>query len=275
MKNIHILSVIFASFLVASFAGVVAMEPQRGSQYKRYNGSLNEKEALRRALQQSVRTNQNSNHSSYSHNRSQGKTAHTIQLPREFQNKNLTHLAVSRQKDSTSCGYHACFNAWALQELITREVPITGQAIQELAEQHHHRIIPGHLLEIGYSDNPDKPDYILGLAQRIGLTDNIYFLHYAPKGNTINGKIFDVAGAQDNLNHSYIEFLETIRYRDAEGVLVGHIICTYDNRHWTTFSVVKRPNQVPELYYMNSTNASLKDDVAGYAVAEHILALIS
>ncbi len=193
-----------------------------------------------------------------------------IQLPKELQNKHLTHLAVSRQNDSTSCGYHATFNAWALQELITREGFITGKDVQQLALQHHRLILPDHLLEIGYSNNPDKPDYIIELAQRVGLTDNLYFLNYRTEGNT-----FGIAGVRDNLNHSYVEFLETIRYRDDEGVLVGHIICNYNNGHWTTFSVVKRPNHVPEIYYMNSTNASLDVDSSAKAVAKHILALVS
>lgn len=199
----------------------------------------------------------------------------TIALPHEFQNKHLTHLVVSRQNDSTSCGYHATFNAWALQELVTREQIITGNAVQELARQYHRLIVPEHLLEIGYSDNPNKPDCIMSVAQQVGLTNNLYFLNYTARGNAINGEKFYVAGVADKLNHDYVEFLQTIRYRDGEGVLVGHIICNYNNGHWTLFSVVKRPNQVPEIYYMNSTNVSLKDDAAGYAVAEHILALIS
>ncbi len=236
-----------------------------------------EERAIRKALQQGVRINQKLNYGIRTHNKSSASqgASRTVQLPRSLENKNLTHLAVSRQNDSTSCGYHATFNAWALQELITREELITGQAVQELAMQYHHLILPDHLLEIGHSSNPDKPDYILELAQRVGLTDNVYFLNYAAQGNTINGKIFDVAGVQDKLNHDYVEFLQTIRYRDGEGVLVGHIICNYNNAHWTTFSVVKRPNQVPEIYYMNSTNASLKDDSSAYAVAEHIVTLIS
>jgi hypothetical protein len=202
-------------------------------------------------------------------------TSDVIALPYELCNKHLTHLEVSRQADATSCGYHATFNAWALQELVTRELPITSEYIQQLASQHHRLIIPDHMLEIGYSNNPFRPDYILELAQRIGLTDNLYFLTYFAKGNSINGKVFDSAGMRDNLDHTYSEFLETIRHRDSEGVLVGHIICNYNNGHWTTFSVVKRPNQVPQVYYMNSTNASLKVDSCAYAVAEHILSLIS
>lgn len=197
-----------------------------------------------------------------------------IALPPELQDNHLTHLAVSRQQDSTSCGYHATFNAWALQELVTREQPITGKAVQELATQHHILIKPGQL-EIGHSDNPENPDCILNIAQQIGLTNNLYFLNYTPKGNAISGKIFDTAGVADNLNHDYLEFLQTIRYRDSEGVLVGHIICSYDNAHWTVFSVVKRPNQVPEVYYMNSTNTPLTDDVNGYMVAKYILMLLS
>jgi len=317
MKN-HILSAVVMLLLVGT--SLVSMEST-----KRYNGSLNEEQALKKALSASkieaekgkraqiaqdaalaqrlqrqtaqqvgqiqkpvpfsvkshsvinnARSKQNNQISKKSVQPlgDQGSFVN-IQLPQELQNTHLTHLAVSRQNDSTSCGYHATFNAWAVQELITREISITGEYIQQLAMQHHQLILPDHLLEIGFSNNPNKPDYILELAQRIGLTDNLYFLNYAAKGNNVNGKVFDVGGVRDNLNHSYVEFLETIRYRDNEGVLVGHIICNYNNGHWTTFSVVKKPNQVPEIYYMNSTNASLKVDSSAYAVAEHVLALIS
>lgn len=321
MKNNHILSTIIVMISLAS-TSVLAMGT-KSSDTKRYNGSLTEKQALQKALNQSKKeaekvekskreqiaqdaalatrlqrqsipqatqvprsvksqAKRNNNNNQAPTNTNQPSKKYTsardasgnIQLPHDLQGKYLTHLAVSRQKDATSCGYHATFNAWALQELITRQINITGKNIQDLASQHHHLILPDHLLEIGYSNNPDKPDYILELAQRIGLTDNLYFLNYYAKGNPINHKIFDAGGVQENLNHSYEEFLQTIRYRDDEGILVGHIICDYNNGHWTTFSVVKKPNHVPEIYYMNSTNAPLAVDSSGYAVAKHIVELV-
>lgn len=320
MKNNLIISTIIIMISLAS-ASVLAMNSNT-STTKRYNGSLTEKQALQKALEQSKKDaqqaekskreqiaqdaamaaklqrqsmpqmtqaprsvksqakNNNNNQASLQAKQTAKKytsardASGNIQLPRDLQGKHLTHLAVSRQTDSTSCGYHATFNAWAFQELITREIPVTGENIQQLACQHHHLILPDHLLEIGYSNNPEKPDYILELAQRIGLTDNLYFLNYHAKGNPINHKIFDDGGVQESLNHGYGEFLQTIRYRDDEGVLVGHIICDYNNGHWTTFSVVKRPNHVPEIYYMNSTNAPLAIDSSGYAVAKHIVELV-
>jgi hypothetical protein len=205
---------------------------------------IDEDARLARQLQQQAQHNQSANvHTPVhpqGHDRNNGQHAPP-------HNRTVTHLRVIDQK-GVSCGYHAAFNAKALDTLISQGTDITGNSVQQEARQYLPYIQKGKEL---------TTEDIMGLADLINL-HNIYIVSCKRHSIQSGGVHFD-------LKQDYAGFLHTIHQRTTA---IGHFICNTGG-HWVTFSIIKNAAGI-QVFYMNSTNTPLEKDAIAQTLAGHI-----
>lgn len=154
--------------------------------------------------------------------------------------KNTHYLKATPQKGD-SCSHHALINAWAIQELIAKKIPLTDQAIAKKATEVSHLI-------------PEKPemleirDIITRINNDILDVRSLFFLRYDQATDSVSQ-----AGENEREKYSFDQCIHAIRTQpQAHGFFICHVGC-----HWFLIAVVKQNNQTPQLFILDSLNVPL------------------
>lgn len=175
------------------------------------------------------------------------------ELPLPHILNNAHHLKVEQQT-GVSCGYHATFNACAIEELFREGKQLTSQAIQNSAKQYHHLIRNNHAIEIS--------EIINTLVPQVKLT-NCYFLKIENRKVQPAGITFDI--------HQTLEV--QIKQLSITDKKIIHCICN-TGWHWVTVSIIKDAGKEPYIVYANSTNTPVTVGSPAYTFITHITQLI-
>ncbi len=180
-----------------------------------------------------------------------GKPVEKIELPAL---STATIQLQANQQSGATCGYHAAFNAKAIQDLFKAGTPIDEKAIQHQARTYF-RYLGKHDLEIA--------EIIIDVGQKIGLK-NVYFLGYDRKNGVYPAGVLN---EQEDLD----TFFKTLQTKQA---FLAHFICNTGG-HWVLISLFKQPQKPLRIIYLDSVNNSLKPDSIGYTFIQKIYELIS
>lgn len=155
------------------------------------------------------------------------------------------------QQTGASCGYHATYNAQAVETLALQGDQLTSAAIVREAGQYRNFIQRDAILG----------DTIIDLANQLGI-GNLYCI------NGRNGLNFAGAcrGAQDG--NQFLRDVATQQHHVLP--LIGHFIVNTGG-HWVLFSVVKHPGQQPTVLYMDSVNTPLARNRTALAIGTALL----
>ena len=175
-----------------------------------------------------------------------------------LQEKPLAKLAQAKllyanPQTGSTCGYHATFNAKAIQDLVQEGKAITEKNVQEYARKYFHHL-SNHSLETVE---------IIMLARVLGLK-NVYFLAYDKKIGVKPAGVFDV-------EHDLDTMLQTAKTKKAA---LAHFICNTGN-HWVLLSLIKKPGKKPYLVYLDSINGKVTLDSPSHKLITYLSAAIA
>jgi len=157
------------------------------------------------------------------------------------------------QQTGSSCGYHAVYNAQAVETLALQGRQLVAAAVVGQARQYREFIQKDALLG----------DTIIDLASQLGI-GNLYCINGRNNGLSFAGSS---QGAQDG-----DLFLQDIATQREYGYpKVGHFVVNTGG-HWVVFSVIKHVGQQPIVLYMDSLNTPLSRNRTAQAVGNALLA---
>lgn len=162
----------------------------------------------------------------------------------------IQQIQVTQQVGS-SCGYHAVYNAKAVDTLAWQDRQLTSAVVIQEARQYRNRIQRDALLT----------DTIIDLADDSDIA-NLYCI------NGRNGLAFagSSAGSQEGN-----QFLGDIVAQGHHALpMIGHFVVNTGG-HWVTFSVVKQPGEETIILYMDSSNVPLARNRTAQAVGNALL----
>lgn len=162
----------------------------------------------------------------------------------------IQQIQVTRQVGS-SCGYHAVYNATAVDTLAWQAVPLTSAAIIQEARQYRDFIQRDAILG----------DTIIDLANQLNV-GNLYCV------NGRNGLAF--AGSSQGSQEGNQFLRDVVANRQNANPLIGHFVVNTGS-HWVTFSVVKQPDQEVMILYMDSMNTPLARNRVAQTVGNTLL----
>lgn len=172
-------------------------------------------------------------------------SAQIVAVPR------IQQIQVTQQTGS-SCGYHAVFNAKAVETLALQGRQLTAAAVVQEARQYRQHIQRDALLA----------DTIIDLANQLDI-ENLYCVN-GGRGLAFAGSSL---GSQDGN-----QFLADIAaQRQPAHTMIGHFVVNTGG-HWVVFSVVKQPGQEPTVLYMDSINTPLSRNRTAQTVGNALLA---
>ena len=213
----------------------------------------------------------------------------TVSLPsvlNNLKNYKVKHIK-SKQQQEGSCGWHAVFNAVAIQELLTKKQKLHAQDIEKIAWDMlaavEHTDIKKKELDVKnilgslFLSEEDK------IATKLGL-NNYYLISF--KGDDLftcmagqkSGELEKQClfyGKQDDGYYCYTMPMKSlqnvIKYNKIDTVDVAHILlstpCDMTNSgHGVLLSIIKWPNKKPLIIYMDSNNRKLSQCKLDYAV---------
>jgi len=155
------------------------------------------------------------------------------------------------QQVGNSCGYHAAYNATAVDTLAWQGRQLTSAAIVQEARQYRDFIQGDALFDYA----------IIHIANQEG-TVNLYCV------NGHNGLAF--AGSSNGSQDGNQFLRDVVMQRDHAHPMIGHFVVN-TGWHWVTFSVVKRPGQEVTIVYMDSMNTPLARNRVAQAVGNTLL----
>ena len=162
----------------------------------------------------------------------------------------IQQIQVTQQTGS-SCGYHAVYNATAVDTLALQGGQLTSAAIVQEARQYRNFIQRDAILG----------DTIIHLANQVG-TGNLYCV------NGRNGLAFAGSSQGSQEGNQFLD--DVVAQRQHAYPMIGHFVVNTGG-HWVTFSVVKQPGQETIILYMDSVNNPLARNRTAQAVGNALL----
>ena len=160
------------------------------------------------------------------------KDNHALQTPPAPMKALVTQLQAVQQSGA-SCGYHAVFNAKAMQTLINQGKKITSQAVQVIVTSYQPHI----------GTNELTTDYIIYLADQYHIK-NLYCIQFQ------SGRLFKPIGSSqiaEEIDQALIKF-RTLEDPQSCFFIVN------TGGHWILTAAIKNSDQSIEIFYLDSQN---------------------
>jgi hypothetical protein len=203
-------------------------------------------------------------------------TSLTLELPEDLADKPLCRLrTLSLQKDSWSCGYHAIFNARAIEQAVQEKTHLEESLKKNLANQKLFEETFATAQAHTKENKPLHGQEIAEICKTLSLQDKAISLFLTDKNELMIPSLFASVEHQKTASKQEIEALLHSKRKELVSNKIAHLVKSLKNNgtasyficntgnHWVLFSMI-RNQDLTKLYLIGAWNEPINDAMRVY-----------